>query len=146
MKLSIMRCLYIFTGYLSITGVVSGSTDAAAMKATKLTISGMVPVVGGILSNAAETVLAGAGILKGTIGVFGMLAVLAMCIHPFLQLGIQYLLYKLTAFLSAAVGAASLCKLIDGLGGVFGLVLGMTGACGMLLLVSVLSCVAAVIS
>ena len=30
--------LYVFTGYISITGVVSGSADAAAIKATKLTI------------------------------------------------------------------------------------------------------------
>ena len=46
--------------------------------------------------------LAGAGLLRGTIGVFGMLAVLAACAYPFLQLGIQYLLYKLTAFLASA--------------------------------------------
>ena len=48
------------------------------------------------------------------------------------------------AFLAAAVGAPELCKLIDGLGGAFGLVLGMTGSCALLLLVSVLSSVAAV--
>ena len=39
----------------------------------------------------------------------------------------------------------ALCKLIDGLAGAFGLVLGMTGACALLLLVSVLSSVAAVV-
>ena len=82
--------------------------------------------------------------MKNTIGIFGMLAILAACIYPFLQLGIQYLLYKLTAFLAGAVGAPGLRKLIDGLGGAFGLVLGMTGACALLLLVSVLSSVAAV--
>ena len=42
------------------------------------------------------------------------------------------------------MGAPSLCKLIDGLGGAFGLVLGMTGSCAFLLLISVLSSVAAV--
>ena len=82
--------------------------------------------------------------LKNTIGVFGMLGILAACAHPFLQLGVQYLLYKLTALLAATVGAPSLCKLIDGLGGAFGLVLGMTGSCAFLLLISVLSSVAAV--
>jgi stage III sporulation protein AE len=101
-------------------------------------------VVGGIIAEASETVLAGAGLLKNTIGVFGMLAILAVCVYPFLQLGIQYLLYKLTAFLAGAVGTPGLCKLIDGLGDAFGLVLGMTGACALLLLVSVLSSVAAV--
>ena len=83
--------------------------------------------------------------LKNTVGLMGMLAILAACAYPFLQLGVQYLLYKLTAFLAAAIGAPGLCNLIDGLGGAFGLVLGMTGACALLLLVSVLSSVAAVV-
>ena len=136
--------LLLFTLYLSVVRVISGTADSAAIKLTKTAISGTVPVVGGILSDAAETILAGAGMLKGTVGVFGMLAVLAICIQPFLQLGIQYLLYKLAAFLAATAAPEGLCKLIDGLGGTFGLLLGMTGACAMLLLVSVLSSVAAV--
>lgn len=136
--------LLAFTVYLSVVRVVSGSADAAALKVAKAAISGVIPVVGSIISEASETVLAGAGMLKNTIGVFGMLGILAACAHPFLQLGIQYLLYKLTAFLAATVGAPSLCKLIDGLGGAFGLVLGMTGSCAFLLLISVLSSVAAV--
>ncbi|MFR3922765.1 MAG: hypothetical protein ACLTYN_13220 [Dysosmobacter welbionis] len=41
-------------------------------------------------------------------------------------------------------GAPGLCKLIDGLGGAFGLILGMTGGCALLLLISVLASVGAV--
>ena len=83
--------------------------------------------------------------LKNTIGIFGMLGIFALCIHPFVQLGIQYLLYKISAFLAGMIGSPGICKLIDGLGSAFGLVLGMTGACAMLLLVSVLALIAAVI-
>ena len=137
--------LLVFTVYLSVARVISGAADGAAVRVTKAAISGVVPVVGGIIAEASETVLVGAGILKNTIGFVGMLAILAACAYPFLQLGVQYLLYKLTAFLAAAIGAPGLCKLIDGLGGAFGLVLGMTGACALLLLVSVLSSVAAVV-
>ena len=113
--------------------------------AQAVAISGVVPVVGGIISEAAETVLAGAGVLKNTIGLAGTLAILAACAYPFLQLGVQYLLYKLTAFLSCTMGPPELCRLIGGLGGAFGLVLGMTGACALLLLVAVLSSVGAVV-
>lgn len=134
-----------FTLYLSTVRVVSGAADAVSVKVAKAAISGAVPVVGGIIAEVSETVLAGAGMLRSVIGVGGMLAVLAACAYPFLQLGVQYLLYKLTAFLAAAVGPPGLCRLIDGLGGAFGLVLGMTGACAMLLLVSVLAFVGAVL-
>ena len=133
-----------FTAYLSVVRVITGSADAVTVKMAKAAISGVVPVVGGIISDASETVLAGAGMLKNTIGIFGTLAILAACAYPFLQLGVQYLLYKLTAFLAGAVGAPGLCKLIDGLGGAFGLILGMTGSCALLLLVSVLATVGAV--
>jgi len=136
--------LLVFTIYLSVIRVISGAVDGASVKMTRAAISGVVPVVGSIIAEASETVLAGAGLLKNTVGVFGMLAILAACAYPFLQLGVQYLLYKMTAFLASAVGAAELCKLINGLGGAFGVVLGMTGASALLLLVSVLSSVAVV--
>lgn len=137
--------LLAFTVYLSVARVISGAADGTGVKLTKAAISGVVPVVGGIIADAAETVLAGAGMLKNTVGIFGVLAVVSVCVYPFLQLGVQYLLYKLTAFLASAVGSPGLCRLIDGLGSAFGLVLGMTGACAVLLLVSVLSLIAAVL-
>jgi len=126
-----------FTIYLSIAHVISGATDATTVKLASSAVAGMVPVVGGIIAEAAETVLA--------IGIFGTLGVLAACAWPFLHLGIQYLLYKLVGFLAGVIGSPELCKLIDGLGSAFGLVLGMTGASALLLLIAILSSVAAVV-
>ncbi len=129
--------LILFTGYLAVSGALSGSSDALTAQLTKNAISTAVPVVGGIISDAAGSVLAGA---------FGMLAVLAICLLPFLRLAVQYLLYKLTAFLAATVGSAPLVGLIDALGSAFGLVLGMAGCCSLLLLISIASSVQVVVS
>ncbi len=136
--------LLLFVGYLTATGAIAGTADAATVKAAKFAVSGAIPVVGGILSDAAETMLAGAGILKGTLGVFGMLVVLGMCLVPFLQIGMHYLAYKLIAALAATVDNGRVTGLIDAIGGVFGLVLGMTGACALLLLISIISAVSVV--
>lgn len=130
-----------FVGYLTVSGVIAGATDVIALKATKFTVSSIVPVVGGILSDAAETVLAGAGILKNSIGVFGMLVVMGMCVVPFLELGIHYLAYKITAALSSVIAQPQLVGLIDGLSGGFGLVLGMTGASALLMLIAMISAI-----
>lgn len=138
--------LLAFTLYLTVGGIFAGTVDSARVRVTKTAISGMIPVVGGIIAEASETVLAGAGLLKGAIGVFGLLGVLALCAYPFLQLGIQYLLYKLTAFLASVIGDTELCGLIDGLGGAFGLILGMVGSCALVLLVSILASAAVVTS
>ena len=138
--------LLAFTLYLTVGGIFAGTVDSVRVRVTKTAISGMIPVVGGIIAEASETVLAGAGLLKGAIGVFGLLGVLALCAYPFLQLGIQYLLYKLTAFLASVIGDTELCGLIGGLGGAFGLILGMVGSCALVLLVSILASAAVVTS
>jgi len=128
--------LYVFTGYMGITGVVSGTTDAAALKAAKLTISGVVPVVGGILSDATESVLVGAAVVKNSAGIYGILAVCALCIGPFCRIGVHYLLLKLTAMLSTVMGSKGLSELIGDFSGAMGLLLAMTGSVCLLLLIS----------
>lgn len=137
--------LLVFIAYLNLSGVISGSADAATVKAAKFTISNLVPVVGGVISDTAETLLAGASVLRNTAGVFGMLAVLGICLIPFLNLGVHYLMYKLTAALAATVsGDGRLTGLIETLGSAFGLILAMTGSCGVLLIVAMTSAVSAV--
>ena len=157
-------------GMFSITGTVrSGmevaSSTAADLKRAHLQLGGKAPAVvfddadvgaaargiaraafddAGQSCTAASRVLAGAGVLKGTIGVFGLLGVLALCAYPFLQLGIQYLLYQLTRFLASVIGSPELCAVIKGLGGAFGLILGMVGSCALVLLISILASAAAV--
>ena len=138
--------LLLFTAFLSLSGAVGKAADATAVRLTKSAISTAVPVVGGIISDATDSILAGAGVIKGAIGVFGMLGVLAICLMPFLHLAVQYLLYKLTAILASAMGSKPLIELIDALGSAFGLVLGMVGACALLLLISVASSVSVVVT
>lgn len=141
---SVMTILLLaFTGYLTVSGAIAGSADVATLKAAKFTISTVVPVLGSILSDATESVMAGAVLLKNAIGVIGLIAVLGICLGPFLQLGIHYLVYKVTAALAGAIADKRLSDLIDSISGAFGLVMGMTGACGILLLVSIASAVTA---
>ena len=136
--------LLIFVGYLTASGAIAGSADAAAVKAAKMTISRAIPVVGGILSDAAETVLAGAGVLRSSVGVVGMLVVLAICIVPFLQLAVHYLTYKGASALIETVAGSSISKLLERIGGAFGMILGMTGSCALILLFSLVSAISAV--
>lgn len=128
--------LYIFTGYISITGVVSGTTDAAALKAAKLTISGTVPVVGSILSDASEAILVSAGVMKNAAGIYGLLAIVAMFLSPFLKIGVQYLLLKATAAVSSVFGTKEITALVQDFSGAMGLLLAMTGTVCLMLLIS----------
>ena len=132
-----------FVSYLTLSGVVAGTADALSVKTAKFAISGAVPVVGKVLSDAAETVLVSTGVLRNAVGVFGTLVVLSICLAPFLRMGVHYLVYRLTAALAATVWDGGLIGLIDAIGGAFALELGMTACCGMTLLFCVISCLSA---
>ena len=137
--------LTLFTAFLTISGAVAGTADAQAVKVAKAAVSAAVPVVGGILSEAAESMLAGAGLLRGLLGAFGALAVLSFCLVPFLRLGGQYLLYQCASLAAAAAGPKKLTGLLTALGDAFGLVLAMTAASALLLLISLVSSLTAVV-
>ncbi len=133
--------LMAFVGYLLASRAISGTVDAAAVKAARFAISGAVPVVGGILADASEAILAGAGILRSAVGVFGLVAVLAICVTPFLQMGIHYLVYKAAAALASVLADDALAGLIRDMGSAFALLLGLTAAAALLLLCSIVSAI-----
>lgn len=128
--------IYLITGYLGITGVVSGSVDAAALKATKLAVSGAVPVVGKIISDASETILVSAGVMKNAVGTYGLLAILAIWIGPFLKIGIQYLMLKLTGAICGVFGCKRIVSLMESFCSAMGILVAATGTVCLLILIS----------
>ena len=128
--------LYAFSGFLSITGVISGTADAVAVKAAKMTISGMVPVVGGILADASETVIVSAGVLKNATGAYGFVAISAILIGPFLKIGVRYLILKITSGICSGFPSGRLPNIVKDFTGAMGLLLAMTGTVSLLFLIS----------
>ena len=136
MTWSLKTILYVFTGYLGITGVVNGSADALAVKAAKIAISGAVPVVGSLISDASETILVSAGIMKNAAGIYGIFATLSILMGPFLRVGAQYLMLKLTAGLSSVFGVKEASGLIEDFSGAMGFLFAITGTICILLFLS----------
>jgi stage III sporulation protein AE len=97
----------------------------------------MVPVVGGILANATDTVLSGVGVLRGVVGTFGVVAVLGLGMSAFVQLGVQYLMYRMVSVLSQVLSGSRVARLVGNIASAFALVLGMTAASALLVLISI---------
>lgn len=133
---SLKTIMIAYTSYMGITGVVSGTTDAAALKAAKLTISTVVPVVGGILSDASEAVLVSVGTMKNAAGIYGILAAAAIFLDPFLKIGAHYLMLKGTGAICTILDPKGVGGLLDIFSTAMGLILAMTGTCCLLLLIS----------
>ena len=128
-----------FCTYIGLSGVISGSADAVAVKAAKSLLSTTLPVVGGILSDSASGMLAAASLIKNSAGVFCLIAVCTICVVPFATLAVKLLVFKAAAALSSMGGSERYCRLIKCFGSSFGMLLGLVGSFGFMLFFSFLS-------
>ena len=132
---SLKSVITVFTTYISLTGVITGTTDAAALKAAKATVSTVVPVVGGILSGASETMLLSVAVLKNAAGLYGIFAVLAIFLEPFLRILLDYWMLKATGAVCSVFGSGPVSDLLEDFSKAMGILLAMTGTgCIMMLL------------
>ena len=130
-----------FTAYIGLTGLVTASADAAAVKAAKTVISGVLPVVGGILSDAASTVLSAATLIKNSAGVFALVAVCAFCAGPFAALSVRILLFRAAASAAEMVPGERLSGLLNDLASALSMLLGLVGSFAAMLFFSFLAAI-----
>ncbi len=134
----------VFSAYIGVTGLVSGSMDVVAVKTAKTVISTSLPVVGGIISDAASTVLSAASVVKNSSGVFSLVVVCAMCVGPFAMLGVKMILFKLSSAIAGTVPNGNLSQLLSDIGDAMGMLTGLVGCCAIMLFISIVSGIKAV--
>lgn len=132
------------TALLAVSGMVSGSADAAAVKTAKTVISAALPVVGGIMSDAASSVLAAAGLIRSTAGAFGLVSACALCLSPFAVFAVKKMLFSLAAVAAEMTAGPRLSRLLADMADVMGLLLGLVGCFGLMLFFSIVSAMRAV--
>lgn len=138
-KLLMKGLVLAFTAYLSLTGILAASTDAATVKAAKTVLSTALPVVGKLMADASEALVAGAGLLRGAIGIYGLLACLVTVLLPVLRLGLRCLLFRGVAALCAGLAGQRQLRLISGLGNAYGMLLGLVGSAAAMEFLAVIS-------
>lgn len=127
----------VFTLAVTLSGVIAGSADKLAGSVAKTAISAALPVVGSILSDAADAYLAGAQLVRGAVGSFGLAAVLAVCVGPVMSLGLRYILFKAAGCIAEPFADGRLAGLLSHIASVYGMALGLVGSAGTMLFVSV---------
>lgn len=84
----------ILVGLQTIQCLVAPAVDTLK-NSTAHRIVKALPGVGGLMDSAAETIAGSALVIKNAVGVAGMIAVLLICLLPFLKLGLSVLLFRL---------------------------------------------------
>lgn len=89
----------VFIGILSIQTAVNASADTLGLKTAKFIVGSSVPVAGAVLSEALTTVTASMGLLKSSIGVYGIIG----CCACFLPLLAELLMWRIMLVLCVCV-------------------------------------------
>ena len=124
---------------ITLSGAIAGSADQFAVKTTKTVISTALPVVGGILSDSASSILAAAELIKNSAGVFCLVAVCVLCAGPFVMLLVKLLLFKASAAVSELACGGRMAQLLSQVGTAFAMLLGLLGSYGLMLFLSIMS-------
>lgn len=112
----------IFTGLLSIHGVASSVGDAVTIRTAKFMTGAFLPVVGGMLTDAVETVATATLILKNTVHLSGLLLLFYIVVFPLFKILALVFIYKLAAALIQPLGETTLCDCLNTMGNCLALV------------------------
>lgn len=130
-----------YSAVLSLTGLISGTLDGQKLRSVRTAISGMVPVVGTIVSEASASLVGTASLLRTGVGLYGMLAVFGICLAPFFRIALQYLLLRLGTGLCGLFGKGSQSPLLEKISQAMGLMLALTGIACLLSLMILVLCI-----
>lgn len=109
--------------------------DGITAKTAKTVVSSAVPVVGKILGDAVDTVLGCGVVLKNAVGIVGVIIVVGICIIPIIKLAILLIAYKLLATVSQPIADNKIVSLLDQIGDIFKIFLGILCAMSFMLII-----------
>ncbi len=133
--------MWSYSAILTMTGLISGTLDGQKLRSVRSAISGMVPVVGNIVSEASASLLSAASLLRAGVGLYGMLAVFGICLGPFFRMALQYLLLRLGTALCGLFGKGSQSPLLEKMTQAVGMMLALTGIACLLSLMILVLCI-----
>ncbi len=117
--------LTVFTGLTSIYGFTAPGLDVLSAKTVKFAVGSLVPVVGGLLSDAVDTVVGGSVIMKNAVGTAGIIALAGMCIIPVMKIAAVAFMMRLSAATTEPLCDNRISGLLSDAAGVVNMILGM---------------------
>ncbi len=127
----------LFSALLTLSGAVSSATDSVAMRTTKFMTASFVPVVGGAVSEALSSVLTCVGVLRATVGAYGVIAMAVTLLPALVQLLMWKLMLLLTAAAADVFGVDGVSRLLNGVGSVVGILIAVVVSVMVVFLVSI---------
>lgn len=129
--------LTIFVGVVSLEGTLSSSVDGITAKTAKAAVSSVIPVVGKVLGDVVDSVLGCGVILKNAVGLVGVIVIIGICAMPIIKIATLSIIYNLASAVVQPIADEKIVKLLEEMGGVFKVLLGILCSLSIMLIVGI---------
>lgn len=129
--------LTLFSAVLALYGFGTSAFGTVTAKGIKFAVGSLVPVVGGLLSDTVDNVLAGTNLLKNSVGTAGMIAIISTVFVPSLKIWVMMMLLKITAAVIEPFSDKRITNLMLAVGDAVNMIFSMVITSGMLFVISI---------
>lgn len=103
----------LFSGLSAIKTVLGGSADSVASRSVKFLVGRSLPLVGGVVSESYQSIIASLNLIKSTVGVFGIITVVITVLPIILELSVWWLSLSFISTASEIFGSFKIENLIN---------------------------------
>ena len=121
-KWSMVFSVTLYMTLVTTANMAGGAMSGLKLKSAKFAVATFVPVVGGILADGVETVVASFKMIKGALGITGVFGVLYIAVIPVVKIFVVVFLFWLAASLTELSGERKPADLLHSIGSTIGLV------------------------
>lgn len=126
----------LFVGILGIQTAVNSAADGIGLKTAKFILGTSVPVVGGALSEAVSTISASMNLLRTSIGIYGVTALLFTLLPIVVELVLWRIALMLNISLSELFSLSKITGILKAIDSMLGLLIGIVLMTGGMFIIS----------
>lgn len=128
--------MMILTTTLATQSIISAKADSMAMRGAKFMVNSFVPISGGSVSSTLGTLAASIEMIRGSVGVIGIVAILFMLLPTVIELAIMRFIYGIAEFAAGLLSCSQEKKLISEIGGLYGYLEGVAVLCSVIFIIA----------
>lgn len=126
----------LFIGILSIQTAVNSAADSVTLRTAKFILGTSVPVAGGVLSEAVSTVSASMGLLRSSVGIYGVVALLVILLPILIELIIWRCVLFVVSALSELFCLSKITAILKAVDAMFSVLVGVVLLVGAMFIIS----------
>ena len=121
---------------LATGNLIAVKADNLAMRGAKFAVSSFVPIAGGTVSSTLGTLAASIEMLRGSVGVIGIIVIILMLLPTVLELAAMRLVLGISEFVAGMISATGEKKLLSEIGGLYGYLEGVAVLCSVIFIIA----------